>query len=159
MPQCVAEWEMLRAPATQGSNYCRAFKIDSSSAGFAEAVNLGKATGSQSLGCTTCGTTGTLERGLQLTVRGTYESTATASPRVLTVTSVNLADAETCSAAELTEVSDAECEFDPPPATTTTTTTPAVDGTVSLAFHRSTNQNVAAVSALVVWRFLLLQVN
>lgn len=159
MAQCVAEWEMLRAPATQGGNYCRAFKIDAASQGFTDAVNLGKATGSTTLGCTTCGTSGTLERGLQLTVRGTYDDAAMVSPRVLTVTSVGLADAETCSAAELTVVSDADCEFDPAPASTTTTTTPPADGQVSLAFHKSTNLNVVAVSALVVWRFFWLQVN
>uniref|UniRef100_A0A0G4I6R2 Cytochrome b561 domain-containing protein n=1 Tax=Chromera velia CCMP2878 TaxID=1169474 RepID=A0A0G4I6R2_9ALVE len=79
-------FEVLEAPLEGSDTYCRVFKLDSR--GNELVLALARQTGSRSLGCTTCGTTGALREGFKCSVVGTPEGSD--APRTLNVKSVHI---------------------------------------------------------------------
>uniref|UniRef100_A0A0G4HUF8 Cytochrome b561 domain-containing protein n=1 Tax=Chromera velia CCMP2878 TaxID=1169474 RepID=A0A0G4HUF8_9ALVE len=77
-------FEVLESPRSGSNVYCRVFKLDRT--GNEKILKLARETGSTNLGCTTCGDTGTMERGFRAALVGTPEGSA--APRMFKVKEV-----------------------------------------------------------------------
>jgi hypothetical protein len=88
VPRCYDSGFEILSPSND-TKYCRGFKLDSN--GNNKAHTLARSTGSSSLGCSTCGSSGTQKNGFRATIKGTYDTTDSRFPVVLTTTSVEAA--------------------------------------------------------------------
>lgn len=80
-------YEVLQDPRMGSETHCRVYELDS--AGNAMVLQLARQQGSRSLGCSTCGSSGTQRQGFRATVKGTINPEQSGVP-TLTTTSVDL---------------------------------------------------------------------
>lgn len=97
VPRCYnSGFEILGDPSPPNTLYCRAFKLDAT--GQTAALTLARSAGSTSLGCSTC--TGTAEAsartGFRATITGTFDTEDLNDPKILTTTTIELADNNIC---------------------------------------------------------------